>query len=109
MKAEETKALEKIEQCITHEYAALAAQQHFKLTVVLHLVLKELEQNTFSLTPLYKKLQQQPSIQTINLFEEFKIQKQQQGFEYKTLYWPIDGHNNSTGYKLWASIAANKI
>ena len=98
----EKDAFEILEQCIVGDYLKLSREQNFKLIVVLHPVLSELEQNNFLLHPLAVKLQKLPEIKTINLFEAFKKTNQQSDIEYKSLYWLKDGHNNSRGYQLWA-------
>ena len=102
-------ALEKLEKCLTENYLALAREQHFQLVVVLHPMLSELEENRFPLQPLFTQLQQYPEIKTIHLYEAFRKEKQLRGFEHQSLYWPKDGHNNSTGYHLWADIVYREI
>ncbi len=99
---EEIKAINTLERCIKEDYVKLSKEQNFKLIVVLHPMLSELEQNDFLLQPLAVKLQSIGDIKTINLFEAFKQAKQQNSFEYKSLYWQQDKHNNSRGYQLWA-------
>jgi len=98
----EQQALKKIERCITKDYVQLSQENHFKLIVALHPMLLELEQDYFPLKPLANILESNSAIKTINLFEKFKQAKKQAGFEYHSLYWQKDGHNNSRGYQLWA-------
>ena len=105
----EKDAFEILEQCIAGDYLKLSREQNFKLIVVLHPVLSELEQNSFLLQPLAAKLQKLPEIKTINLFEAFKKTNQQSDIEYKSLYWLRDGHNNSRGYQLWADHTSPEV
>jgi lysophospholipase L1-like esterase len=105
----EKKGIEILKKCITEEYFKLSKENEFKLIIVLHPTQNELEENTFSLTELDRKLRAYPEINVINLFDEYKKVHDSLGILYPSLYWPIDGHHNSTGYKLWADILAKKL
>ena len=108
-KQEEKMALEKIKQCIVHDYYGLSKENNFELVVILHPMLGELENNSFALQPLANQLRRYPKIKTLNLFEAFKQEQTLKGVPYQSLYWQQDGHHNSTGYKLWASVVADSV
>lgn len=97
-------ALSKIKECITTDYKNLAAQHGFKLVVVLHPLLDELQNNKFLLDGLARQLQQDTSILTIDLFIDYTLMQKHGQVDPAKLYWPVDMHHNSKGYALWAAI-----
>jgi lysophospholipase L1-like esterase len=102
-------AINKIEKCVTVNYANLAKTHNFKLVVVVNPMLSELETSDFKFKQLTEHLEANENLKVINLFEAFVNEKKINGFDYKSLYWPIDGHNNSKGYNLWAGIVKDSL
>jgi len=103
--AESLKALDVIAQTV-QAFKKLSQQHGFKLVVVLHSYMDNYRTGKFQLEELYFKLGADTAFVTINLYEEMlnlpQINRQPENME--TLFWPIDGHLNPEGYRLWGSI-----
>lgn len=97
-------AIEKLIKCISIDYKNLAKKYSFKLVVVLHPHQYELEQKDFSLKDLSMELSKDTSFQTVNLYNDYCTFQIENKYNFKDLYWQIDLHHNSNGYKLWADI-----
>lgn len=106
---ENKRAIENLKKSIVTDYKNLAKKYSFKLVVVLHPMQYELEQNKFVLDDLFSVLKKDTSILTINLYNEYSAFQKKGQINFKDMYWPIDMHHNSTGYKLWADILTPKI
>lgn len=103
-KAESKIAIAKLQHCIADDYLKLARKHHFKLVVVMSPMLRELDNSRFELQPLFDSLNNRPELVVVNLYEGFGHRMKDAGLQNKSLYWPIDGHNNAAGYNLWAEL-----
>lgn len=102
-------AVSLLRDCLVSDFKSLALKHHFKLVVVLQPMQEELEKNNFSLTRLSENLAGNKGITTINLFNDYRTAQSKQHFSFKSLYWATDLHHNSSGYRLWAEILAEKL
>ena len=108
-KAESKIAITKLEHCITDDYLNLARKYHFKLIVAISPLLPELEDSCFELKPLFENLHNRSDLVVVNLYDGFRNKMNEAGLPYKSIYWPIDGHNNATGYNLWAELVKDTV
>lgn len=102
-------AINKLAQCVFDNFKYLANQKKFKLVVVLHPIQYEIEEKEFLLNQLDEIFSSDSSITTINLYNEYNRVLADNKIEVKDLYWKIDRHHNSKGYKLWADILTEKV
>ncbi len=108
-KKEEDLALQKIIACVLNDYKPLADSCRFKLVVFAHPMLEELTDDNFVLQQMVDSLETSKDIITINAYTEFKRLHEHHGLTYNSIYWPIDGHHKSEGYKLWANILYHEL
>lgn len=102
-------AVEKLKTCIENYYSELAIKNNIKLAVVLHPMQYEVEGMDFGFHSLSANFRNNKSFLLINLFEEYcNIFKEKERL-IKTIYWQVDLHHNSLGYKLWADILTQKL
>lgn len=106
--AECEKAKVIIEQYV-YKFNQLAAENNFKLVVIFHPYFDEVMNGWQRLDSVYLNTSRDTSIHIINMFDEFLNAPQinQQPEKAASLYWPIDGHNNPAGYRLWGEIVAD--
>ena len=64
----------------------------------------ELQSNRFALQPIADSLKENNLLLAFNLYDEIRKRHDMEQLGYKSLYYPVDGHNNSKGYQLWAEI-----
>lgn len=103
------KALVQLKECVLKDYKGLSKTNGFKLVVVFHPMLHELEQGFFPLEGLFNDLVTDSSFTTVNMFEEYLANQPTERYEMQDIYWALDGHHNSHGYELWAQILMPKI
>lgn len=101
-------ALDKLKNCVD-SFRLLAQQHHFKLLLVMHPLLSDFKQQDRQLVALLNQFHGDDTMLAVNLFDEFQKQMEKQKLTPEQLYWPVDLHNNSTGYRLWSQVMAVKI
>lgn len=109
--AEYEKAIQKAKDVILntiYDFKKLSEKENFTLVVVFNPYLDELSGAAQRLQDVYLRISRDTSLLSINLYDEFLNSPQLNGQNEKAvaLYWPIDGHNNPAGYRLWGEIMA---
>jgi hypothetical protein len=107
LQIEQKIARKKIYSLITEDYRRLAENHKFKLVVVLHPLLWELNNNDFTLEQ-YTNLRNE-NISVVNLFENFKQHQTKDNIDLSTLYWKVDGHHTPKGYALFAECISDSM
>lgn len=105
----ETKAMEKIVDCINNYYIPLATQHQFELIIVLHPMLNELEKNEFQLSEYTHNVHALSKKNVVNLFDQFKSFNHKTGLAFSSIFWKFDGHHNAQGYLIWSNLVAQSI
>ncbi|OWY25056.1 hypothetical protein C7N43_33755 [Sphingobacteriales bacterium UPWRP_1] len=111
-KAEYEQSIQKAKQVIIstlYDFKKLSEEEHFSLILVFNPYLDELSGAPQRLQDVYLQISADTSLNSINLHDEFLNSPQLNGNPEKAinLYWPIDGHNNPAGYRLWGQILAD--
>jgi lysophospholipase L1-like esterase len=85
-------------------YAALAQKNQCKLVIVLQPFLGEVNSNAYQydFTEILSALKKRDNISVIDLLPFYRQEIRLEHTVAQNYYWPIDGHHNSTGYRLMA-------
>ncbi len=86
----------------------LSKASKFKLVVVLHPMLNELQGNKFELAGTQKILERD-SILNIDLYSDYQDYFSAHHLKAENYFWPIDLHQNSAGYLIWSQIVFSKM
>jgi lysophospholipase L1-like esterase len=103
--------LETILQQLTFNFDNLGKQHDMKIIFVLLPLKNEVQNNKYDYNylPLQQMAAQSNTIRTLDLLPCYAQKIHLSGSDFKTFYWQIDQHHNSTGYKLMAECIAEKV
>jgi len=89
-------------------FQQLSKTNNFKLVVVLHPMLDELQNNKFELAAARQKIERD-SIYTVDLFSDYQNYFNAHHQNVENYFWLLDRHQNSAGYLLWSQILISKL
>jgi lysophospholipase L1-like esterase len=91
------------------EFIELSNENKFKLVVVFHPILNELQQNNFPLSAIIPPIKETENVFVLNLYDEYKNYSAKNNLNMADYYWEKDLHHNSKGYQLWSELVYTKL
>ena len=108
--AEAAKAIEHIDAAVT-AFVQLGRERGFQTLIVLHPTGWEASRQQWSgdFANLVTRIEKRPDVDVVNMLAAWKSKGLLDNNLADKLYWPIDGHNNATGYAAFGEVVAAKI
>jgi len=92
---------EKIIQII-HDFNELSLQNNFKLVIIFHPLIKEVEDAKMELDDVMKKVKSIKGVDVLDMLKYFKEKENIDPSNCLDYYWKHDGHHNAKGYEAFA-------
>ncbi len=104
------RAIDKIKE--SHSmFLKLAEKRGFRLVFMIHPTRPDVKKEKYGkrMKLLIDSLKKSPGIVLIDVLEEWLKNKSISAEKAESIYWPLDSHNNTEGYRLMGEAVANRI